>query len=85
MTYTNTKSIRQPGNLISMSQTHFPVIVAGAGMAGTKAAAVISKAGLNVLVLEARDRLGGRINTERTEYGPYEMGMYIYWTILTIS
>src|ERR1700722_9189119 len=39
------------------------VIVAGAGVAGLTAAEQLGKAGLKVLVLEARDRVGGRILT----------------------
>ena len=39
------------------------VIVAGAGIAGLAAAERLGKAGLKVLVLEARDRIGGRILT----------------------
>src|ERR1700744_372564 len=39
------------------------VIVAGAGIAGLAAAVDLGKAGLKVLVLEARDRIGGRILT----------------------
>jgi monoamine oxidase len=39
------------------------VIVAGAGIAGLAAAAELGKVGLQVLVLEARDRVGGRILT----------------------
>lgn len=41
----------------------FDVIVIGAGMAGLTAAASLSLAELKVLVLEARDRTGGRIHT----------------------
>lgn len=37
------------------------VIVAGAGIAGLTAAVQLGNAGLKVLVLEARDRVGGRI------------------------
>ncbi|KAJ3248254.1 hypothetical protein HDU78_001259 [Chytriomyces hyalinus] len=38
-------------------------IVIGAGMAGISAAKQLGKKGLKVLLLEARDRIGGRINT----------------------
>lgn len=41
------------------------VIVIGAGMAGLKAARDMQDAGLRVVVLEARDRIGGRIHTRR--------------------
>ncbi len=40
------------------------VVVAGAGYAGLRAAAVLVAAGLDVVVLEARDRVGGRVFTE---------------------
>jgi monoamine oxidase len=39
------------------------VIIAGAGIAGLAAAERLGKAGLKVLLLEARDRVGGRILT----------------------
>jgi monoamine oxidase len=39
------------------------VIIVGAGAAGLMAARDLSKAGLKVCVLEARDRIGGRIHT----------------------
>jgi monoamine oxidase len=41
------------------------VIVVGAGMAGLAAAERLATGGCRVLVLEARDRLGGRIHTVR--------------------
>ncbi|KAJ3240554.1 hypothetical protein HDU81_003438 [Chytriomyces hyalinus] len=51
-------------------------IVIGAGMAGISAARQLGKKGLKVLLLEARDRIGGRINTIRTsgEGPPLELG-----------
>ena len=39
------------------------VVVVGAGIAGLAAAARLARAGRRVLLLEARDRLGGRIHT----------------------
>lgn len=41
------------------------VLVIGAGLAGLAAAALLRKAGFNVEVIEARDRIGGRIWTNR--------------------
>jgi monoamine oxidase len=42
---------------------HYDVLVVGAGMAGLTAARELTRAGLDVLVLEARDRPGGRMET----------------------
>ena len=42
--------------------SEFDVIVVGGGFAGVTAARDLSRAGLSVLVLEARDRLGGPTN-----------------------
>lgn len=40
------------------------VIVVGAGAAGLGAAATLADAGVGVVVLEARDRIGGRVRTD---------------------
>ena len=41
------------------------VLVIGAGVAGLRAAQVLAEQGLSVIVLEARDRIGGRVWTDR--------------------
>src|SRR3569623_2820957 len=41
----------------------FDVVVIGAGIAGLEAAHRLNRAGLSVVLLEARDRVGGRIET----------------------
>ena len=59
-----------------MKTPSFDVIVIGAGAAGLAASAELVKAGRSVLLLEARDRIGGRIWTRR-EPGltpPIELG-----------
>ena len=49
------------------------IIIIGAGAAGLAAARELSSAGLSVIVLEARDRIGGRINTH-LDTCPIELG-----------
>ena len=49
--------------------TSADVIVVGAGAAGLAAAAELGRAGLRVIVLEARDRIGGRIFTQTDSSG----------------
>lgn len=43
------------------------VVVIGAGVAGLTAARLLAGAGRRVVVLEARDRIGGRVHTDRTD------------------
>ena len=51
------------------------VIIIGAGLTGLSLAVELNKQGLDVVVLEARDRIGGRIHTYTTSDGaPVEMG-----------
>ncbi|MGF1473786.1 MAG: flavin monoamine oxidase family protein [Rubrobacteraceae bacterium] len=45
------------------------VLVVGAGLAGLYAARLLRRAGLGVAVLEARDRVGGRVLSRRLEDG----------------
>jgi monoamine oxidase len=55
---------------------HFDVLVLGAGIAGLAGARVLSESGLSLALLEARDRIGGRIFTSRPAGGtlPVELG-----------
>ena len=58
-----------------------PVVVIGAGMAGISAAQRLNSAGISVRIVEARDRIGGRIYPLRDGSNWLELGSdYIYGT-----
>jgi len=50
------------------------VIILGGGVAGLSAARDLTAGGARVLLLEARDRLGGRVLTHHMPEGPVELG-----------
>ena len=49
-------------------------IVVGAGVAGLTAARQLQRAGQQVIVLEARDRIGGRLHTARVDGVATDLG-----------
>ena len=57
-----------------MAENTYDVIVVGAGMAGLTAARSLAEAGLKVLVVEANDRIGGRIWTRHVGDEAIELG-----------
>lgn len=59
--------------LIEM-QEHHKVVIIGGGISGLAAAQVFSKYQIDALILEARDRLGGRIHTIRSGSAHYDLG-----------
>ena len=61
------------GRLLDRAQPRSVVII-GAGLAGAAAAARMRGAGVRVTVVEARDRIGGRIDTNRQWAAPVELG-----------
>ncbi len=50
------------------------VVVAGAGIAGLTVANALTQAGVDCVVLEARDRIGGRLHTADLGGAPVELG-----------
>jgi polyamine oxidase len=62
------------GLLPAAAQPVRRVIVVGAGMAGLGAANALASAGVDVVVLEARDRIGGRLRTFDLGGSPVDLG-----------
>ena len=59
----------------SVTNANPDVLIIGAGIAGLAAARALAAGGLRVVVLEARDRIGGRVWTDETWPGiPLDMG-----------
>jgi glycine/D-amino acid oxidase-like deaminating enzyme len=58
--------------------TSADVVVVGAGLAGLCAALRLAEAGLDVLVLEAGDGVGGRVRTDRIDGLQLDRGFQLY-------
>ncbi|MDV8023105.1 NAD(P)/FAD-dependent oxidoreductase [Rhodococcus sp. IEGM 1330] len=54
--------------------THVDTLVVGAGISGLVVATLLHRAGQRVVVLEARDRVGGRVWTMRTDESTLDVG-----------
>lgn len=59
--------------------TNADVIVLGAGLAGLAAGNALIAAGKSVVILEARNRTGGRVFTKRDPYAAYPLEMGPEW------
>jgi len=70
--YTKSLSAQQTGGLQKQGPVR-KIVILGAGLAGLAAAEELSKAGHTVIVLEARNRPGGRVYTLRE---PFTDGVY---------
>jgi monoamine oxidase len=58
------------GGVGQAERTRIDVVVIGAGAAGLAAAGALATAGLRTVVVEARDRVGGRVRTVRDPASP---------------
>lgn len=59
-----------------------PVIIVGAGLSGLRAASLLHAKGIECVVLEARERIGGRIISETiggTDLGKVDLGPTWFW------
>ncbi|KAJ9686010.1 hypothetical protein PVL29_015072 [Vitis rotundifolia] len=62
------------GNIERQQATSPSVIVIGAGMAGIAAARALHDASFRVVLLESRDRIGGRVHTDYSFGFPVDLG-----------
>lgn len=67
-------TITYPADALGQTKTDYDVIVIGAGIAGLTAAKQLVEDGYEVLIIEARDRVGGRIATDWSLGTPFEVG-----------
>lgn len=65
-----------------MTTFDYDAVIVGGGFAGVTAARELTQRGASVLLLEARDRLGGRTWTRPSDLGPnLEIGgTWVHWT-----
>ncbi|WP_370223091.1 flavin monoamine oxidase family protein [Cytobacillus sp.] len=60
-----------------------PVVIVGAGLSGLQAASLLAAQGVKCKVLEARDRIGGRVlstsDPNRPDLGKFDLGPTWFW------
>lgn len=61
--------------------SNYDVVVVGGGLAGSIASRELKNCGLSSVILEARDRLGGRVYTSEFDGTTVELGgAWVHWT-----
>ena len=70
---------RAAQEVIDAADTKEVVAVLGAGVAGLAAARALHDAGYSVVVVEARDRIGGRVTTVRSDAWPIPVELGASW------
>lgn len=61
-----------------MLENQYDVVIVGAGLAGLSAAKILTAKGLSCLVLEAADRVGGRVKTDEYEGFLLDHGFQVF-------
>lgn len=60
-----------------------PVIIIGAGLSGLRAATLLTAQGIECKILDARDRIGGRVlnafHPDKPEMGKFDLGPTWFW------
>lgn len=73
--YLHLKNKKHPAIKAHPGKDKPTVLIIGAGLSGLSAAKELTRHGLNVILIEARDRIGGRIHSLQLEDGSFiEMG-----------
>lgn len=60
--------------MLEDSKTNLPIIIIGAGIAGIACANKLQENGEKVIILEARSRIGGRIDSLKSDSDIYDLG-----------